>query len=149
MKRLILFAVAILAIVVGFLLVSTAQASGAYPEGVQVFEVKDHTCVLSPVGLECFCPCASCVVPAPLEQPTTCQEDEPCWNCETMGNGICGDEPTDEPKDTPTPSTDTPPTDKPTVGPTEEPRHHCNKGGGNGSEGCDPGNNPEHGHDDE
>lgn len=19
-----------------------------------------------------------------------CQEDEPCWNCETMGNGVCG-----------------------------------------------------------
>lgn len=22
-----------------------------------------------------------------------CQEDEPCWDCETMGNRICGVEP--------------------------------------------------------
>jgi hypothetical protein len=21
----------------------------------------------------------------------TCFEDEPCWNCEEMGNGVCGD----------------------------------------------------------
>jgi hypothetical protein len=26
---------------------------------------------------------------------------------------------------------------------------HCNKGGGNGGEGCDPGNNPDKGNDDE
>lgn len=23
-------------------------------------------------------------------QADTCMEDEPCWNCETMGNKICG-----------------------------------------------------------
>lgn len=23
-------------------------------------------------------------------QADTCMEDEPCWNCKTMGNGICG-----------------------------------------------------------
>jgi hypothetical protein len=22
--------------------------------------------------------------------PVTCQEDEPCWNCATMGNRVCG-----------------------------------------------------------
>ena len=22
--------------------------------------------------------------------PVECQEDEPCWDCETMGNRICG-----------------------------------------------------------
>ena len=27
--------------------------------------------------------------------PAVCQEDEPCWDCETMGNRICG--PTVEP----------------------------------------------------
>lgn len=27
----------------------------------------------------------------PLPPTTvTCQEDEPCWNCSTMGNHICG-----------------------------------------------------------
>ena len=34
----------------------------------------------------------------PPEEPpvtATCQEDEPCWDCETMGNRICG--PTVEP----------------------------------------------------
>jgi hypothetical protein len=36
----------------------------------------------------------------PPEEPpvvVTCQEDEPCWDCETMGNRICG------PTVTPTP----------------------------------------------
>ena len=28
---------------------------------------------------------ASCAVPG-----HTCYEDEPCWDCETMGNGVCG-----------------------------------------------------------
>ena len=23
-----------------------------------------------------------------------CQEDMPCWSCETMGNGVCGPTPT-------------------------------------------------------
>jgi len=25
-------------------------------------------------------------------QKTTCEEDQSCWNCETMGNKICGPE---------------------------------------------------------
>ncbi len=32
-------------------------------------------------------------VSPPTEEPpvvATCQEDEPCWDCETMGNRICG-----------------------------------------------------------
>lgn len=24
------------------------------------------------------------------EAPALCQEDEPCWDCETMGNKVCG-----------------------------------------------------------
>ena len=40
-----------------------------------------------------------------------------------------------------------PPTEEPTPEPTEKP--NCNKGRGNGSEGCDPGNNPDKGNDDE
>ena len=47
----------------------------------------------------------------------------------------------------PTP-TDTPPVD-PTPTDTPKEKEKCNKGGGNGSEGCDPGNNPDKGHDDE
>ena len=52
------------------------------------------------------------------------------------------------------------PTVEPTQGPTQEPtpeptvagegkKKHCNKGEGNGGEGCDPGNNPDKGNDDE
>lgn len=26
----------------------------------------------------------------PTHIPTECLEDMPCWDCETMGNGICG-----------------------------------------------------------
>ncbi len=25
-----------------------------------------------------------------VQTPTVCHEDEPCWDCETMGNKICG-----------------------------------------------------------
>lgn len=29
--------------------------------------------------------------PIPTEPvPADCQEDEPCWDCSTMGNGVCG-----------------------------------------------------------
>jgi len=24
------------------------------------------------------------------DQPVRCTEDMPCWDCETMGNGLCG-----------------------------------------------------------
>lgn len=27
----------------------------------------------------------------PPTQAQPCQEDQPCWNCATMGNHICGD----------------------------------------------------------
>lgn len=50
--------------------------------------------------------------------------------------------PTPDPTDTPPPPTPTPDPE-----PTEKPK--CNKGEGNGSEGCDPGNNPDKGNDDE
>lgn len=33
------------------------------------------------------------IEPLPEEPPATadvCHEDEPCWDCETMGNGVCG-----------------------------------------------------------
>lgn len=26
----------------------------------------------------------------PVSQAPVCQEDEPCWDCETMGNRVCG-----------------------------------------------------------
>jgi hypothetical protein len=44
--------------------------------------------------------------------------------------------------ETPTPPDETPmpPTETPPTPPTEEPREHCNRGIGNDSEGCDPGN---------
>lgn len=29
-----------------------------------------------------------------LSPTPACQEDQPCWNCSTMGNGVCGPTPT-------------------------------------------------------
>jgi hypothetical protein len=26
----------------------------------------------------------------PTDRAEQCQEDDPCWNCETMGNLLCG-----------------------------------------------------------
>lgn len=38
-----------------------------------------------------LCPFAACHpthdAPPP---PVTCMEDDPCWDCNTMGNGLCG-----------------------------------------------------------
>jgi len=47
------------------------------------------------------------------------------------------DPPPTDPPPTDPPPTDPPPTDPP---PTEEPKEKCNRGPGNDSEGCDPGN---------
>jgi len=58
---------------------------------------------------------------------------------------------TDVNDDQPTSENNAPPEVPPEV-PSQPPREapkHCNKGGGNGAEGCDPGNHPEKGHDDE
>lgn len=92
---------------------STAVAltpDSPYPDGVEVFAVGDHTCVLSPSGdLECFCSCDG--------TPTA-----------------CGEAVTYLPTDTP----DTP--DTPTPEPPTPERERCNRGIGNGSENCDPGN---------
>lgn len=49
----------------------------------------------------CSAPGSQSVPAAPATQPPTtapaasqpepkCFEDEPCWDCETMGNGVCG-----------------------------------------------------------
>jgi len=54
---------------------------------------------------------------------------------------------TNTPKPTDTPVVTETPTSTPK--PTGTPSPKCNKGGGNGSEGCDPGNHPEKGNDDE
>ena len=67
-------------------------------------------------------------------------------------------EPTDPPDPTatpePEPTNTPPPTNTPVPEPTDPPpeptdKPKCNKGEGNGGEGCDPGNNPEKGNDDE
>lgn len=54
-------------------------------------------------------------------------------------------QPDDKPEQTPPTPDDTtpPPSDE------EEEKDKCNKGEGNGGEGCDPGNHPENGNDDE
>ena len=102
-----------------------ASAGSELPDGVEVFQVGDHTCVLvervyygqdaMSIDLECFCPC---------EEECDVQTDRP--------DPIPTTVPTDEPDPTPTnPPPDTPePPDK----------EKCNRGIGNDAEGCDPGN---------
>ena len=69
-----------------------------------------------------------------------------CDGCEVEEIGHFVPEETPGPHDTPVPTdpppTDPPPTDPPPTDPppTEEPKKKCNRGGGNSSEGCDPGN---------
>lgn len=36
---------------------------------------------------------APATVPAPAQTPPRCYEDEPCWDCLTMGNKLCGVDP--------------------------------------------------------
>ena len=67
-----------------------------------------------------------------------------------------GVQPTETPGPTDTPTvpagptvTDAPPAPTPTVPPEPTDKPKCNKGGGNDSEGCDPGNHPDTGNDDE
>lgn len=105
---------------------SAVSADTPYPKDVQVFELGDgHTCVVWPDGSgDCYCACSCQQAPQATEK--------------------LQDKPKDKPQATATPFVP----DEPT--PTEPPhKERCNKGGGNGSEGCDPGNHPELGHDDE
>ena len=44
------------------------------------------------------------------EPPVECQEDMPCWDCETMGNRVCGPDSPPEPPVVVPPVTDTPDT---------------------------------------
>ena len=123
----VLIALLIVAICLMFLPIK-AGASDGLPPSVEVFEVDDHTCVLyefkNGVGgteaeLECFCPCEElCVEPSVTPKETHTPQPTP----------------TDKPQPTPTEKPD--PTPKPTK--TEKPK--CNRGLGNGSENCDPGN---------
>ena len=116
--------VAVIVLALVGLMVLPVAAQGAYPDGVEVFSIPGgQTCVLWPDGSgECFCPCET---------------------------GLCAVEYVATPAITsePRPTATKDATAEPTPEPTEKPR--CNKGGGNGSEGCDPGNNPDNGNDDE
>jgi LPXTG-motif cell wall-anchored protein len=47
------------------------------------------------------------------EPPKPCQEDDPCWDCETDGNQNCG--PDDKPEPKPEPEPTNPQPDKPTL----------------------------------
>lgn len=92
-----------------------AFAQPEVPEGVQIFylEVEGLICILWPDGGgDCYCPC----------------------------NLVCSVE-TRIPRSDPTPtSTPPPPQDTPTPQPVPTPKPKCNRGLGNWSEGCDPGN---------
>jgi hypothetical protein len=55
----------------------------------------------------------------------------------------------DQPSDNPQPIEPQSPENTPEPNPEPTGKPKCNKGEGNGSEGCDPGNNPDKGNDDE
>ncbi len=46
--------------------------------------------------------CVPEIIPPVVVEPEPCHEGDPCWDCETMGNRVCGpveiDEPTDGPR---------------------------------------------------
>ncbi len=42
------------------------------------------------VGAGASDPAPYVLAPVAQPAPVACQEDDPCWDCSTMGNGICG-----------------------------------------------------------
>ena len=101
--------------------VGVAYATSMLPDEVeQFYDDCGHVCYVWPDGSgDCY-PCEECVL-AIVEMPVPIVPKEPT------------EDPTNEP--TPVPPTETP------VPPTEEPtKEACNRGLGNGSEDCDPGN---------
>lgn len=131
-KNVVIGALLILALL-GVLVVARASADGGTPPDISVFALSDgHTCVVWPDGSgDCYCACEECyATQSVVESPVVTPTDKP-----------------DKPKPKPTIAPTEQPTDEPTAVPTDKPK--CNKGGGNGGEGCDPGNNPDKGHDDE
>lgn len=78
------------------------------------------------------------------------------WFCEGGCTGVCPyvltrtpTPPVDETSTPPVDLTPTPTDETPEPKPTKTSKPKCNKGGGNGGEDCDSGNNPDKGHDDE
>lgn len=62
---------------------------------------------------------------APTTQPT-CEEDEPCWDCHTMGNRVCGPAtaapiaaPTEQPSQAPVTASISAPTEAPITAPVQ------------------------------
>ena len=112
-----LFYIMIVVISAAAFLAGAAMAQSEIPAGVEVFHVEDRTCAAMAGKLECWC-------------------TDSCMKCEESV-AKSTPSPTDPPPSGPTP-TDQRPTDVPTsVPPTEKPK--CNRGLGNLSEGCDPG----------
>lgn len=33
-----------------------------------------------------------CAKPSQPQQTQVCEEDQRCWDCDTMGNGVCGED---------------------------------------------------------
>ena len=134
--RLIVWAV--IAVVIGLLVFGPylVEAQSEVPDGVQVFHLDTgQTCVLyddngpHPPILECYCPCETglCAIEteglAPRPIPTEVRD---------------GGTPEPSPVHTFTPNST--PTSTPEVEGTVTPEPQCNRGLGNGSEDCDPGN---------
>ena len=125
-----LLAAAVVATLIMCAVVIYGVGASNIPDGVEVFVVDDHTCVLAieasgqAMVLECFCPCEEeCDVQTEVAPTPTGRPGQTATVIPTDPVG------TPTPQDTPT---------SPPPEPTDKPK--CNRGIGNDSEGCDPGN---------
>ena len=112
----LLLLIAIPVIALGGIGYAVEAESRYLPEGVETFLVADHTCVLADRGEDVE---LVCFCPCEGSCEPTYVTDVPEYN----------------PEPTPEPTPDPDPTPKPA----------CNRGIGNDSEGCDPGNSYEQG----
>lgn len=56
------------------------------------YRIRRHVAAVIGASLAAVLLCAVslAVLPIPTTAPAPCEEDESCWDCETMGNGVCG-----------------------------------------------------------
>lgn len=148
---------AVAALLVALLLavISNASADEGYPDSVEVLRIEDCNlvCVVFPDGSgECYECGGQCELPTATPvasyRPTATDVGDTVEPSVVPSGTYTAIPATDTPRPTVvlTPTLRPEPSRTPVVEPTKV---HCDKGGGNGEEGCDPGNRPDNGNDDE
>jgi hypothetical protein len=70
------------------------------PDGIALMETENESVLLFRIFIMTVLIIAGCWIywtgygdgySNGQKDTTTCQEDDPCWDCHTMGNHICGD----------------------------------------------------------